>query len=244
MKILIIRHADPDYTTDTLTEKGRVEAELLADKLEKVKIDAFYTSPFGRARETCEATLKRLGRNAETLEWLREFSAKTLDPATGEPMVVSWDLLPSCWTRVEDFYDGKKWIDTDFFNSCGDGARGEYQMVIDGLDRLLARHGYTREDNCYHTDCGNEDTIALFCHFGVECVILSRLMGVSPIILWHVLIAQTSSVTTLVTEERIEGTAFFRCCEFGSIAHLENNGEPPSFAGRFCETFANKEQRH
>ena len=35
MRILIIRHGDPDYEHDSLTEKGWREAALLADKLEK-----------------------------------------------------------------------------------------------------------------------------------------------------------------------------------------------------------------
>ena len=33
MRILIIRHGDPDYINDTLTEKGHREAELLAERL-------------------------------------------------------------------------------------------------------------------------------------------------------------------------------------------------------------------
>ena len=33
MKILLIRHGDPDYEHDTLTEQGWVEAELLARPL-------------------------------------------------------------------------------------------------------------------------------------------------------------------------------------------------------------------
>ena len=45
MKILIIRHADPDYERDTLTEKGLFEAELLARTLQDEKIDDFgFTS--------------------------------------------------------------------------------------------------------------------------------------------------------------------------------------------------------
>ena len=31
MKLLIIRHGEPDYSIDSLTEKGWREAELLAD---------------------------------------------------------------------------------------------------------------------------------------------------------------------------------------------------------------------
>ena len=34
MELLIIRHGDPDYTIDSLTEKGWKEAEYLSEKLE------------------------------------------------------------------------------------------------------------------------------------------------------------------------------------------------------------------
>ena len=41
MEILIVRHGDPDYEHDTLTEKGVVEAKLLAEKLSKMKIPMY-----------------------------------------------------------------------------------------------------------------------------------------------------------------------------------------------------------
>lgn len=66
MRILIIRHGDPDYEKDSLTQKGWHEAELLADKMEKTDVTAFYVSPLGRAQDTASVTLKRLGRNAKT----------------------------------------------------------------------------------------------------------------------------------------------------------------------------------
>ena len=52
MRILIIRHGDPDYQNDSLTEKGWREAELLRDRLTQLPIDAFYCSPLGRAKAT------------------------------------------------------------------------------------------------------------------------------------------------------------------------------------------------
>lgn len=74
MKLYIVRHGDPDYAADCLTERGRREAELLADRLEKLDFAAIYVSPLGRARETAQATLGRLGRQGETKGWLREFA--------------------------------------------------------------------------------------------------------------------------------------------------------------------------
>ena len=52
MQLLIIRHGDPDYSIDSLTKKGWREAELLADRLSKLDIKAFYVSPLGRAKDT------------------------------------------------------------------------------------------------------------------------------------------------------------------------------------------------
>ena len=37
MKILIIRHGDPDYEHDSLTETGWTEASLLAERLYKTE---------------------------------------------------------------------------------------------------------------------------------------------------------------------------------------------------------------
>ena len=42
MKLLIVRHGDPDYTIDSLAEKGWKEVEFLSEKLSKLDIKDFY----------------------------------------------------------------------------------------------------------------------------------------------------------------------------------------------------------
>ena len=76
MKLIIVRHGDPDYVKDSLTKKGWREAELLAERLSKLDVKEFYCSPLGRARDTASLTLKKMGREAITLKWLREFQGK------------------------------------------------------------------------------------------------------------------------------------------------------------------------
>ena len=71
MKLLIVRHGDPDYTIDSLTEKGWKEAECLSEKLKKLEVKDFYVSPLGRAKDTASCTLKKTGRTAIEKEWLR-----------------------------------------------------------------------------------------------------------------------------------------------------------------------------
>lgn len=83
MKILIIRHGDPDYEIDSVTEKGKREVLLLRDRLLKQNIGDIYCSPLGRAKATAEPTLKALGKTAEICDWLREFDGYIIDPDTG-----------------------------------------------------------------------------------------------------------------------------------------------------------------
>lgn len=110
-------------------------------------------------------------------------------------------------------------------------------------DALLARHGYEREGCYYRAVRPNRDTVVFFCHFGLECVLLSHLLNVSPMILWHGFCAAPTSVTTLYTEERESGIAYFRTAAFGDVSHLYAFGEAPAFSARFCETF-DSDERH
>jgi len=50
MRILLIRHGDPDYENDTLTEKGCREAELLAKRalsLQMLCFSAWKSTTYG-----------------------------------------------------------------------------------------------------------------------------------------------------------------------------------------------------
>ena len=242
MRILIIRHGDPDYEHDTLTEKGHREAKLLAEKLAKEKIDYFYSSPLGRAKDTCMYVAKAHGRENEVVikDWLQEFGCPITLPS-GRFRYIPWDMLPTEWIDNPKMYDYKDWYKQDFYEKGG--MEAAYKKVTNGLDALIAEHGYTREGEMYKTECGHTKTIALFCHFGLEMVLLSRLCNISPVPLWHNFTALPTSVTTLYTEERREGQAIFRCCGFGDVGHLYAGGEEPSFAARFCEIY-HSEDRH
>ena len=74
MRLLIIRHGDPDYSIDSLTKRGWKEAEYLSERLEKLNVKDFYVSPMGRAKDTASLTLKKMGRTAVECKWLREFA--------------------------------------------------------------------------------------------------------------------------------------------------------------------------
>ena len=242
MRILIVRHGDPDYEIDSLTEKGWGEAGHLAERLASEKIDAFYVSPLGRAKDTASLTLKCTGRTAEEKEWLKEFPVRIRRLDRDDKKMIAWDWLPQDWTKDERFYQYDHWFENERLQKAD--AKGYYDYVTGKFDELLASHGYVREGHYYRAEKANNDTLVFFCHFGLECVLLSHLLSVSPMVMWHGFCAAPSSVTTINTEERREGIASFRISAFGDISHLYAHDEPPAFAARFCETYDNKEERH
>lgn len=232
MKIVICRHGDPDYKNDSLTEKGRKEAELLAERIAKLDVTAFYVSPLGRAKDTAQPALRKMNRTAEELPWLHEFKGVIMNKGK---LTSCWDRKPSYWTKLDKYYSYDEWMDTPLMKFSN--VRSEFKKVAKGIDELLKKHGYIHNGRYFDVVDSNHDTIVLFCHFAVEAVILSHLTGISPMPLWHNFVALPSSVTTLVSEEREKGIAAFRCVEFGSLSHLYSAGEEPAFAARFCECY-------
>lgn len=235
MKILIVRHGDPDYEKDTLTERGWDEAELLAMRLSKMEIKDFYMSPLGRAKDTALCTLREMGRSAQEVPWMQEFFRASIARPDVEGRAIAWDWLPQDWTKEDAYYHPCDWLNTDIMKDSD--VKKEYKWVTEGLDELLASHGYVREGRYYRAEKPNKDTLVFFCHFGVECVMLAHLLGISPMVLWHGFAAAPTSVTTINTEERREGIASFRVSAFGDISHLYAAGKKPSFSARFCEVY-------
>ncbi|MCI5901205.1 MAG: phosphoglycerate mutase family protein [Blautia sp.] len=242
MKILIIRHGDPDYSRDSLTEKGWREAEYLSEKLSKMGITYSYVSPLGRAKDTASFTLQKLGQTAEEKEWLREFVAPIHRPDVADGRIIPWDWLPQDWMQDERFFQFDHWYENERMQEAN--VKKEYDWVVQGFDEVLARHGYVRDGHFYRAEKANNDTIAFFCHFGLGSILTSYLLSVSPMVIWHGACAAPSSVTTFVTEERRKGIASFRMSSFGDISHLYAHGEEPAFAARFCECYDNADQRH
>ena len=267
MRLLFIRHGEPDYEHDSLTSAGRLEAQALAELSPHLHIDHAYVSPLGRAQETASYSLKKLGLEAETLDWLQEFTAR-LDsslvlPGSEVPELIgsyhayynpdgsprlrgAWDMYPAYLRSHPEYFDPEGWKNSAVVKHSDFLQKYEYATAQ--LDVLLARHGYVRDEEAgrglYRAVRPNEETVAFFCHFAISTIFLSHLWGVSPFVPLHTLCMAPTSVTETVTEERQEGIAIFRTLRVGDTSHLAMAGLEPSFFARFCEMYSNKEQRH
>lgn len=259
MRILFIRHGDPDYVHDTLTEKGHREAKALAETAEDLQLGTCFMSPLGRAQHTAEYSLKRTGKTAEILEFLREFPAgvnvniseellsaypdsyRKMDGNRYLPRI-AWDMLPGYLTSHPEYLDRHGWRTSEAAR-CSDIVE-VYDRVTKEFDEFLASYGYIRENDHYRVEQESRETVTFFCHYGITCVLLSHLWNVSPFALWNGMVMVPTAVTELFTEEREQGTAYFRARRIGDMSHLYLAKEPPSFAARFCETYSNMNERH
>jgi probable phosphoglycerate mutase len=235
MRILIIRHGEPDYSIDSLTEKGWREAEFLSTRLEKTKIDAIYCSPRGRAKDTAKATLEKKGMTMEILPWLAEWRGVMSEPYGKTNHVWPWDFSPQVWANDERFFDRNNWCEADLINKSN--SKEIFEETKKGIDDLLASYGYKRDGMIFRCDDNRDITIAFFCHFALGSALLGYLTGIAPSALWHTFFMPTTSVTTLVSSEMTKGVVSFRCMQLGDTSHLYANGEPVSNAGLMPEIY-------
>ena len=137
MKLLIVRHGDPDYTIDSLTEKGWEEVEFLSEKLSKLDIKDFYVSPLGRAKDTASLTLKKMNRTATECDWLREFDVLIDRPDVTDRKIILWDWLPQDWTMDERFYQYDHWFENERLQAAD--TKKHYDYVTGEFDKLSRR---------------------------------------------------------------------------------------------------------
>lgn len=258
MRIIFIRHGEPDYANDTLTEKGWREAGLLAERISKWNVTEFYCSPLGRAKDTASCTLKKMNRTAITLDWMQEFFYPIDDPVTGK-RGVPWDFVPSCWSNDPLMLDIDRWVDAEIPKQ-NPMIAVQYKSVCQHIDELLASYGYVRENHFYRMPDGkerfisgtfapsnpemleelpntDEPCIVFFCHLGITCIVLSHLLNIPFQLLVHGVFLPTTSLTILSSEERWGNEAYFRAQAIGDVHHLLAGGEPVSTAGAFAKVF-------
>lgn len=238
MKLLFIRHGEPDYEHDSLTPEGFREAEYLAARLSQLDIAEIYVSPKGRAKATAAPTAEKTGKTPIELNWLKEFTIPVKRPdKNGEVINIPWDWLPQDLAQSPALLDPVKWRENSVFVEAGVGEA--YDRIVSEFDSLIASHGYVRDGMIYRVESANTDTLVFFCHLGLACLLMSHLMNCSPMVLWQGTCLAPSSVTTMCTEERRPGIAVIRALSIGDTSHLYKNDVEPSFAGRFCEIYGN-----
>jgi broad specificity phosphatase PhoE len=228
MRLSIIRHGDPDYTTDTLTEIGQREAQALSERLANERLTHIYSSPLGRARETMSytATITKLIPLIE--EWMRELTW-WIPWETPRGRIAAWDLHGEIIRGQERYPGHDDWHALEYFQNPVFHA--EYVSLCEKSDNLLRRHGYDRTGGRYRCARPNHDHIAVFCHGGFGLTWLAHLLALPLPLVWSGFWLPPSSVTTVLFDERSPEWAVPRCIGLGDVSHLYAAGLPVQARG-------------
>ena len=168
--------------------------------------------------------------------------------------------MPADWTRDPQLLDHAVWTEAARYQRSmahdghlkrsmftegaalpydGNAVTEQANWVWQGIDAILAQHGYHRDRLLYRNanPAPDEGLLLFFAHLGVIDVVLSHLLNISAPALWQGTFLAPSSVTILATEEREPGIAYFRAQAIGDTAHLLLGGEPVSSMGYFTDAF-------
>jgi 2,3-bisphosphoglycerate-dependent phosphoglycerate mutase len=130
LTVLLVRHAEPvapgtagfDEFTRPLTAKGVRDARKLRETLAATRIDAAYSSPYIRARQTIEPIANARGLSIETIEDLRERLLSPID-------VADWRS-----------HLRRSWEDFDYAPAGGESGRVAQARVMRVMETIASTH--------------------------------------------------------------------------------------------------------
>lgn len=222
MNLYIVRHGNPDYCRDCLTELGHRQAEACAEDMLPLEIDDIYSSPYGRAKETAAHLADKLGKKIEILPWAHEVEHYSDDGRGGVTMGVMMD--PELLRSPEMESLGDKWASHPAFRDEA-SARKMVDEVYDGMRELLAGYGYFEEGHRFRTENGGSDkNIALYCHAGTFLIMAEYLLRMPTMFGWSSFFTWQTGITWVNFNTSPGGYSVPRFYTMGKTDHLSKRG--------------------
>ncbi len=181
MLLFYVRHGDPIYNPDSLTELGQKQAEALVSRMKRCNPEKIYASSSNRAIMTAKPTADALGKEIEILDWCNEaYSWKALyytgTNGSGDwifrhresrPVLVSDEVrkLDREWYK-HPLFDKMPWLED------------EMRRMRREVDGFMLSLGYRHEGNGYIAEAPKYDRVALFAHQGFGLEFLSTLLDI------------------------------------------------------------------
>ena len=223
MLLYIVRHGHPDYATDSLTERGWLQAEAVGKRLAATGIDQVYASPMGRARQTAEPTCRLLDLPCHIEPWAHEVQDERL---TEEPYG-----KPTSVTMVQNtYYRENGGIDLPYdraYEAVGfrrSGMKDAVAYIEEGGRDFLERLGYKEENGVYRILRANEDRVALFCHSIMARAWISTLLHIPIHMMWAGFHYTHTGVTVLEFRNNEDGFTAPKCLCYSDMSHLYAHG--------------------
>lgn len=223
MLLYIVRHGDPVYSTDSLTPRGKLQAEAVGKRIYHSGINTIYSSPMGRAKETAEPACRLLGLPMNIEDWAHEIQDERLTPFP--------DGVMKSITNVQNTYyreNGNIDLPYDKTYDCtgikdSHMAEAVARIEKDG-NEFLERLGYKEENGVYRILRKNEKKVALFCHSAFGRAWLSTLLHIPLHIMWASFAYTHTGVTVLEFANNDNGVTAPKCLCFSDVSHLYAEG--------------------
>ena len=223
MLLYIVRHGDPNYETDTLTERGKLQAEAVGKRMFDAKIDRIFSSPYGRAMETAEPACRLLGLKKNIEEWTHEVEDERLTPFPDGKMK-SISLIQNTYYRES----GNIYLPYERTFECQGFKETQMKSVVEYIEKngndFLERLGYKEENGVYKIIKPNEERVALFCHTIMARVWLSILLHIPLHIMWSGFQTTHTGVTVIEFKNNPNGYTAPKCLCFSDMSHLYASG--------------------
>ena len=217
--LYIVRHGDPIYETDSLTERGKLQAEAVGKRMYDAKIDKIFSSPMGRAMETADPACRLLGLEKNIEPWAHEIGDERLTPFP--------DGKRKSITLVQNTYyleNGN--IDLPYEKSfeCTGINESKMEDAVKYIEKnghdFLERLGYKYENGIYRIIKPSEEKVALFCHAAFSRAWLSTLLHIPLHIMWASFQYTHTGVTVVEFQNNENGITAPRCLCYSDVSHL------------------------
>ncbi len=231
MLLFILRHGDPIYDPDSLTEKGHLQAQALAKRLAAYGIDKIYSSPLIRAKQTAHPTEVLLNKKAKIEEWTCEDTTysyfKVIEE--GRHRWIFHTKLRTHLREPEVERLGYNWYEAPVFNII-DG-KGGYEFLRKNSDEFLRRHGYRHdfENKRYIAENDNDERIAVFCHQGFGISWLGTMLDIPLPVIWTTFDVNHSCMTVIEFRADEDGFCIPKVLTLSNDSHLYKEGLPTQF---------------
>ena len=223
MLLYIIRHGKPDYTTDTLTERGWAQAEAVAKRMVTAGITDVFASPMGRARQTAEPTCRLLGLPCGIEDWAHEVEDERLTPFP-DGKLKSVTVVQNTLYRINGNID----LPYDRAYECDGFSSSKMKTAVERIQRggrdFLARLGYEEEGSVYRITNPNEKRVALFCHSVMARAWISTLLHIPIHLMWSGFLYTHTGVTVLEFRNNKDLYTAPTCLCYSDMSHLYADG--------------------
>jgi len=201
LHLMLVRHGETDWNAQRryqgqsdvpLSALGRRQAELIAERLAGLKIDAVYASDLKRALETAQVIAEKNGLEVLPEPRLRELKFGVLEGLTFDEAQVQYPQMIAAW--LDDFNRPPEGAETiDLFTA----------RILSLMDDLKEKH--------------DEQVVLLVAHGGSLSEILRVILGLSREKRWYLEMGNASLSEVLIGEKFVSLKRLNDTCHLAAL---------------------------